>query len=95
MGAKKAKKTEEPDFERALAELEETVRRLEAGDLPLEESLGAFEKGVALVRALHSRLDTVQTRIDELTQEPGGASALAPLAATGARGADSDESEGG
>lgn len=69
------KKTDAPDFERTLAELEETVRRLEAGDLPLEDSLGAFEKGVALVRTLHSRLDAVQMRIDELIQSPGGGAA--------------------
>jgi exodeoxyribonuclease VII small subunit len=75
MAAKTTKKTGAPDFERTLAELEETVRRLEAGDLPLEESLGAFEKGVALVRTLHSRLDAVQMRIDELTQSPGSAAA--------------------
>jgi exodeoxyribonuclease VII small subunit len=64
-----------PDFERTLAELEETVRRLETGDLPLEDSLGAFEKGVALVRALHARLDAVQMRIDELVQSPGAGGA--------------------
>jgi exodeoxyribonuclease VII small subunit len=90
MGAKKAKKDGAPDFEQALAQLEETVRRLEAGDLPLEESLAAFEKGVALVRALHSRLDSVQTRIDELTQGPDGSSRLTPLAVPGG---DDDEEE--
>lgn len=73
------KKSDAPDFERTLAELEETVRRLEAGDLPLEDSLGAFEKGVALVRTLHARLDAVQMRIDELIQSPGGAAALSPI----------------
>ena len=93
MGAKKARKTETPDFEGALAQLEETVRRLEAGDLPLEESLAAFEKGVALVRALHSRLDSVQTRIDELTQGPDGASSLTPMAAPGDRGRDTDDED--
>jgi exodeoxyribonuclease VII small subunit len=74
MTTKSTKKTDAPDFERTLAELEETVRRLEAGDLPLEASLGAFERGVALVRTLHSRLDAVQMRIDELVQSPGAAS---------------------
>lgn len=95
MGAKKAKKTGGPDFELALAQLEETVRRLEAGDLPLEESLAAFEKGVALVRTLHTRLDVVQTRIDELTQGPDGASTLTPMATAGRdrdeEGEESDE----
>lgn len=68
-----------PDFERTMAELEETVRRLEAGDLPLEDSLAAFEKGIALVRALHTRLDAVQTRIDELTQGADGTAVATPL----------------
>jgi len=87
MSAKKSKKSEGPDFEAALAQLEETVRRLEAGELPLEESLAAFEKGVALVRALHTRLDSVQTRIDELTQGADGASSLTALAMPTGRGA--------
>jgi exodeoxyribonuclease VII small subunit len=89
MTAKPAKKNGAPEFERTLAELEETVRRLEAGDLPLEESLGAFEKGVALVRTLHARLDAVQMRIDELVQSPRAGTALAPLDA----GLDGDEDE--
>jgi exodeoxyribonuclease VII small subunit len=75
MAGKTTRNPGPPDFERTLAELEDTVRRLEAGDLPLEDSLSAFEKGVALVRALHSRLDAVQMRIDELTQPPGAAAA--------------------
>lgn len=90
MAARKPKKTDSPDFERAMAELEETVRRLEAGDLPLEESLAAFEKGVALARTLHARIDAVQTRIDELTQGEGGESVLSPLAAGDA---DDDDDE--
>jgi exodeoxyribonuclease VII small subunit len=81
MSAKKTTSSETPDFERAMSELEETVRRLEAGDLPLEESLSAFEKGVALVRTLHARLDSVQMRIEELTKGPDGAPSLVPLAA--------------
>ena len=85
--------TERPDFERAMAELEETVRRLEAGDLPLEESLAAFEKGVALVRALHTRLDAVQTRIDELTQGADGASTLTPSTRAAIRDADDEDDE--
>jgi exodeoxyribonuclease VII small subunit len=72
MSAKKAKKDEAPDFEATMARLEETVRRLEAGDAPLEESLADFEKGVALVRTLHARLDSVQARIEELTRDGEG-----------------------
>ena len=94
MSAKKARKSDSPDFERAMAELEEAVRCLEAGDLPLEESLAAFEKGVALVRALHARLDAVQMRIDELTQGAGGAASLAPFSGPGSRAAIADDDDG-
>lgn len=90
---KQTKAAEGPDFERAMAELEETVRLLEGGDLPLEDSLAAFEKGVSLVKALHGRLDAVQTRIDELTQGPDGAAVLTPLAARGAAPADEEEGD--
>jgi exodeoxyribonuclease VII small subunit len=43
-----------PDFEEALAELESLVERLERGDLPLDEALKTFERGVELTR--HSSL---------------------------------------
>ncbi|NBO73866.1 MAG: exodeoxyribonuclease VII small subunit, partial [Gammaproteobacteria bacterium] len=39
-----------PDFEKSLAELESLVERLEAGDLPLEEALKSFERGISLTR---------------------------------------------
>ena len=86
MSARKSGTEEVLDFEKAMAELEETVRRLEAGDSPLEESLTAFEKGVKLVRRLHARLDAVQSRIEELTQAPpaGDATAARPGADGGA-----------
>ena len=93
MTARKTKKSEEPDFEQAMAGLEETVRRLEAGDLPLEESLAAFEKGVALVRSLHTRLDSVQTRIDELTQGAAGEPVLKSLPGAGEEDASEEDPE--
>lgn len=75
----KPKGSDAPDFEAAMAELDDVVRRLEAGDQPLEDSLAAFEKGVGLVRALHARLDAVQARIDELTQGADGSAVLTPI----------------
>jgi exodeoxyribonuclease VII small subunit len=69
----------EPNFEEAMAELEDVVRKLEAGDVPLEESLAAFEKGVGLVRVLHARLDAVQEKIEELTRSDGGKLQIRPL----------------
>ena len=54
---------ERPPFEEAMAELETLVRRLEQGELPLEESLAAFERGMALVRSLAARLEDVAQRV--------------------------------
>lgn len=71
---------DELKFEVAMAELEEVVRKLEGGDVPLEESLAAFEKGVSLVRTLHARLDSVQEKIEQLTAGGRGEPSLAPLA---------------
>ena len=56
-------------FEEALEKLEGIVARLERGDLPLEEALGAFEEGVALTRQCAERLDSAERRIEVLVQE--------------------------
>jgi len=45
-------KSKAPDFEQALAELESLVGRLERGDLPLDEALKTFARGVELTRHL-------------------------------------------
>jgi exodeoxyribonuclease VII small subunit len=60
-------------FEEALAELEERVRRLEAGDLSLEDSLALFEEGISLTRECHEKLDAADQRLVELTRTPDGA----------------------
>lgn len=56
-----------PEFEEALARLEEIVRRLESGEAPLNESLGLFEEGVKLVKLCGSRLDEAERKITVLT----------------------------
>ena len=68
-------------FEEAMTELETLVRRLEDGVLPLEESLAAFERGMALVRVLGDRLDDVSQRVEVLLRTAGGALVTRPLAA--------------
>ena len=68
-------------FEDGLAELEETVSRLESGDLTLEESLAAFERGVGLVKALNERLGAVEQRIEVLTRAGNGTLRTRPLEA--------------
>jgi len=65
------KETKAPDFEKALAELETVVERLEKGDLSLENSLKNFELGVALARSCQSALNNAQQRVEKLIEENG------------------------
>jgi exodeoxyribonuclease VII small subunit len=70
---------ETPRFEEALAELETLVRRLEQGELPLEESLAAFERGIGLVRQLSQRLADVEQRVEVLLKSEAGRLTVRPL----------------
>lgn len=56
-------------FEASLANLEKIVRRLEEGDLPLEESLKLFEDGVRLSRECQERLNQAERRIEVLLRD--------------------------
>jgi len=56
------------DFEAAIAELESIVKKLEEGDLPLEQSLALYERGVTLSRFCHSRLEEAERRIEILSE---------------------------
>jgi exodeoxyribonuclease VII small subunit len=56
------------DFEAAIAELESVVKKLEEGDLPLEESLRLYERGVHLSRFCHARLEEAERRIEILNE---------------------------
>jgi exodeoxyribonuclease VII small subunit len=55
------------DFETALRDLETLVEQLESAELPLEESLKAFEKGVALTRHCQSALQAAELKVKQLT----------------------------
>ena len=59
-------------FEEALAVLEDSVQRLEAGDLKLEEALKVFEKGVAASRTCGQWLDQTRERVQVLTADAEG-----------------------
>jgi exodeoxyribonuclease VII small subunit len=59
-------------FEAALAALEECVRRLDSGALSLDESLAAFERGVALQRTCQELLDATERRIETLVIPSSG-----------------------
>jgi exodeoxyribonuclease VII small subunit len=73
-------------FEDALARLEEIVDRLEAGNLPLEESLKAFEEGVALARRCAKYLEDAERRIEMLTRDESGVLRTEPFEWTEAPG---------
>ena len=59
-------------FEKALAELEEIVRRLEKGDVPLEDSIAIYERGEALKKHCEALLKRAEARIEKITVGPDG-----------------------
>ena len=71
MSAPKAAKDAPADFEVAMRDLEELVDRLEQGDLPLEESLAAFERGVMLTRACQTALKEAEQKVEILLKRAG------------------------
>lgn len=66
--AKKSPTPESPvaRFEQSLQELEQLVATLEGGELPLEQSLSAYERGVALYRQCQQALEQAQLRVNLL-----------------------------
>jgi len=61
----------ENKFEDAMRELEDIVKQLESGDLPLEESLKIFEKGVTLSRFCFNKLEEAEKRVSILIKDEG------------------------
>jgi len=59
----------EPPFEDAYRQLEEIVRKLEAGGLPLEENLTLFEEGMRLAKLCGRRLDAAELRVMQITTD--------------------------
>jgi len=59
-------------FEQALAALEQVVRQLESGDVPLDESIALYERGEKLRAACQKRLDAAQARIEKIVTDAGG-----------------------
>ena len=76
--------TDEPaldlPFEKALEQLEDIVRRLEKGDVPLDESVAIYERGEALKRHCETLLKRAEARIQKIAIGPDGrAAGTAPL----------------
>ncbi|HQL89219.1 MAG TPA: exodeoxyribonuclease VII small subunit [Syntrophales bacterium] len=61
----------EVKFEDALAKLEEIVRKMEQGELTLDESLASFEEGIRLSRLCSAKLDEAERRIEILLKKEG------------------------
>ena len=59
-------------FEKALADLEQIVAKLEKGGIPLNESLALFEKGVKLARFLRGELDKAERKVEILLKDEKG-----------------------
>lgn len=83
--AKKSSPTQSPvaQFEQSLQELEQLVATLETGELPLEQSLTAYERGVGLYRACQQALEQAQLRVNLLNDpaQPASATPFDPPAA--------------
>ncbi len=59
-------------FEDALRGLEDVVRKLESGDVPLDDSITLYERGEALRKHCQARLDAAQARIEKIVAGPDG-----------------------
>ena len=67
-------------FEDALKELEDIVRRLEAGNAKLDEALAAYERGALLKQHCESKLREAQARVDKIVLGSDGKPATEPMA---------------
>ena len=57
-------------FEQSMARLDEIVRHLEKGDMPLNDSLALFEEGTALIRSCEKQLDEAEQKVVKLSKGP-------------------------
>jgi exodeoxyribonuclease VII small subunit len=62
----------EKKFEDELKDLEAVVARIDSGELSLEESIDAFERGIGLVRVLNHKLDEIEKKVEVLVRNAQG-----------------------
>ena len=67
------------DFETALQRLEEIVRKLDSGDLPLASLLEVYEEGVTLSRFCQTKLEEAERKVEILNKKADGMLAKAPF----------------
>lgn len=72
MAEKAVQPIEKMSFEESLKELEEIVRRLEAGDVELEKSIEIYERGAKLKAHCESRLKSAELKIEQIVQGNDG-----------------------
>ena len=70
---------QELNFEQALARLDEIVRHLEKGDLPLNRSLELFEEGTGLLKLCNGMLDEAEQKVVKLRKGPDRAPVELPF----------------
>ncbi len=74
-----AQPIEKLNFESALDELEGIVRSLESGKAPLEESISAYERGIALKNHCEKKLAEARLKIEKITLSPDGTVRSEPM----------------
>jgi exodeoxyribonuclease VII small subunit len=62
----------QPKFEAALEKLEEIVKKLEEGELSLDQSLKIFEEGVGLAQFCEKSLNEAEAKVEKLITDPAG-----------------------
>lgn len=72
--------TKDLTFEQAFEQLGEVVQQLESGELPLEQSLALFERGMALARLCEGKLDDAEQKVQKLVGSEAEGPVLAPFA---------------
>lgn len=66
-------------FEKAMEELEQIIRNLENGKISLEESIAAYERGVALKNHCEAKLNDARMKIEKISLGPNGALSTQPF----------------
>ena len=70
---------ENKPFEQSMQELELVVRKLESGEISLDDSLAAFEKGIGLIRECETKLSEAKGKIEKLVKDADNAVKAVPL----------------
>lgn len=73
------KPIEQLSFEESLGELETIVRDLESGKAPLESSITAYERGIALKKHCETKLNAAKAKIEKITVSKDGSIGTEPL----------------